>query len=92
MRLTATTVRTLTFKEGLVMKLDAKTIVALDLAGKRDAIFFDEELHGFGLRLRASGDRVLRSWVAQYRAGGRTRRRLPDRTLPSLRDRSHAGA
>jgi integrase len=58
------------------MNLDAKTIAALDLAGKRDAIFFDEELTGFGVRLRASGNRVRRSWVAQYRANGRTRRVL----------------
>jgi hypothetical protein len=58
------------------MRLDAKTVAALDLAGKRDAIFFDEELHGFGARLRASGDRVRRSWIAQYRADGRTRRVL----------------
>ena len=59
------------------MKLDAKTVAALDLAGKRDLIVFDEELPGFGIRLRAgSGDRVRRSWVAQYRAGGRTRRVL----------------
>ena len=58
------------------MKLDAKTVAALELAGKRDAIFFDEELTGFGVRLRASGDRVRRSWVAQYRANGRTRRVL----------------
>jgi integrase len=62
--------------KGLIMRLDAKTVAALDLAGKRDAIFFDEELHGFGARLRASGDRVRRSWIAQYRADGRTRRVL----------------
>jgi hypothetical protein len=58
------------------MKLDAKALAALDLAGKRDLIVFDEELPGFGLRLRASGDRVRRSWIAQYRAAGRTRRVL----------------
>ena len=58
------------------MKLDTKTVAALDLAGKRDAIFFDKELPGFGLRLRASGDRVRRSWIAQYRSAGRTRRVL----------------
>ena len=58
------------------MKLDAKTVAELDLVGKRDAIFFDDELTGFGMRLRASGDRVRRSWIAQYRANGRTRRVL----------------
>jgi len=58
------------------MRLDQRTIAGLDLAGKRDAIFFDEDLIGFGLRLRASGDRVRKSWVAQYRSKGRTRRVL----------------
>lgn len=58
------------------MKLDTKTVTALNLGGKRDVIFFDEDLIGFGVRLRASGARVRRSWVAQYRSGGRTRRVL----------------
>jgi integrase len=58
------------------MKLDVKTVAELDLAGKRDVIFFDEEIPGFGLRLRAGRDRVRRSWIAQYRAHGRTRRVL----------------
>jgi len=57
------------------MKLDAKAILCLQLSrGKTDQIFFDEALAGFGYRLRDSGGRVRRSWVAQYRAGGRTRR------------------
>jgi integrase len=42
--------------------------------GKTDAIFFDDDLPGFGYRLRASGDKVGRSWVAQYRHAGQTRR------------------
>lgn len=58
------------------MKLDSKTVARLALPdGKADAIFFDEDLAGFGLRLRAGRDgRVRRSWVAQYRSHGRTRR------------------
>lgn len=41
------------------MKLDAKTVAKLALPdGKRDAIYFDDDLAGFGLRLRASGARV----------------------------------
>ena len=57
------------------MKLDAKTVAKLALPdGKRDTIYFDDDLTGFGLRLRASGARVRRTWVAQYRAHGRTRR------------------
>src|SRR5258708_35498408 len=54
------------------MILDAKTIKTLKLPpGKSDAIFFDDGLKGFGLRLR--GDR--RTWIAQYRIeDGNTRR------------------
>ena len=59
------------------MKLTAKTVAALKLPhGKHDAIYFCDDLPGFGYRLRASGDRVRRSWVAQYRNFGRTRRVL----------------
>jgi integrase len=54
------------------MKLDAKTVASLTLPdGKPDVIFFDDELSGFGIRVRAGGHR---SWIAQYRARGRTRR------------------
>jgi integrase len=58
------------------MKLDARTVAALDLPeGKDDIIHFDETLKGFGCRVRRQRDcRVLRTWVAQYRANGRTRR------------------
>jgi len=62
-------------KTGAIMKLDAKTIAGLMLPDdKVDRIFFDEELPGFGYRLRKCGNRLQRSWVAQYRAHGRTRR------------------
>jgi hypothetical protein len=54
------------------VKLDAKTIAALTLpAGKTDAIFFDDELPGFGFRLRGGG---RKTFIAQYRVNGRTRR------------------
>src|SRR5215472_5745397 len=57
------------------MKLTKKAVEALMLpAGKDDAIFFDDDLPGFGYRLRASGDKVGRSWVAQYRHATQTRR------------------
>jgi integrase len=59
------------------MKLDAKTVGALKLDGKKDAIFFDDDMPGFGYRLRlGGGGKVLRSWVVQYRRGGATRRFL----------------
>jgi Arm DNA-binding domain len=60
------------------MKLDRKTVAGLDLpAGKTDVIHFDDDLIGFGYRLRAgAGGKVLRSWLVQYRRGGSTRRLL----------------
>jgi hypothetical protein len=39
--------------------------------GKSELIAFDEDLPGFGLRLRAGGSAV---WVAQYRVGPKQRR------------------
>jgi integrase len=60
------------------MPLNAKTIAALTLPdGKADAIHFDDDMPGFGLRLRrGAGGRVLRSWIAQYKRAGGTRRLL----------------
>jgi integrase len=60
-----------------LLKLNNRTVARLQLPhGRDDVIHFDDDLPGFGLRLRRSGDRVLRSWVCQYRAHGRTRRTL----------------
>lgn len=57
------------------MKLEAETIKTLELPpGKTDAIFFDDDLIGFGIRLRSDGGRLRRTWIAQYRTKGRTRR------------------
>ena len=57
------------------MRLDAKTVARIKLPdGKADAIFFDDDLTGFGLRLRLTGNVERKSWVAQYRHAGRTRR------------------
>ena len=57
------------------MKLDAKTVAALKLGGKKDAIFFDDSLKGFGYRLRAgAGGKTLRTWIVQYRHAGCGRR------------------
>src|SRR5262245_12375829 len=60
------------------MNLTAKSVAALKLDGKSDAIFFDDQMPGFGFRLRRShdGKRVLRSWVVQYKRGGATRRMM----------------
>jgi integrase len=57
------------------VKITNATVAGLTLvAGKNDAIHFDDALPGFGLRLRRSGDKVLRSWIAQYKRAGQTRR------------------
>jgi integrase len=54
------------------MKLTQPTANSLALPpGKMDAIFFDDDLPGLGLRLRASG---VRSWVFQYQLGTKQRR------------------
>jgi hypothetical protein len=59
------------------MKLDAKSIAALKLGGRRDFIHFDGALPGFGYRLRqGAGGKLLRSWVVQYRRAGGTRQVL----------------
>ena len=55
-----------------VVKLTAANIRALKLPpGANDKVFFDEDLPGFGLRVRASG---VHSWMIQYAIAGRTRR------------------
>ena len=53
------------------LKLDTKTVPALALGkGQRELFAWDSDLAGYGLRLQ--GQR--RTYVTQYRAGGRTRR------------------
>jgi integrase len=57
------------------MNLNARTVAALTLDGKNDAIYWEEAIPGFGYRLRlGAGGRVLRSWVVQYRRAGGSRR------------------
>jgi integrase len=59
------------------MKITAKTVATATLPeGKTDAIYFDDTLTGFGLRVRQSGDVVRRQFVVQYRAAGVMRRML----------------
>jgi integrase len=59
------------------LRLDAKTIALLKLDGKSDAIYFDDDMPGFGFRIRRSaGDRLRRSWVVQYKRAGASRRLL----------------
>jgi integrase len=54
------------------MKLTAKLVRSEPLpAGKSEAIFFDDDVPGFGLRLREGGGR---SFVFQYKLGAKQRR------------------
>jgi integrase len=53
-------------------KLTAKTIDAQKLApGKKEVILYDEDIPGFGLRIREGGSRTL---VLSYKIGQRSRR------------------
>jgi integrase len=62
----------------LALKLNQRTVAGLELPrGKNEVFFWDDDLAGFGLRLRRRtvGGPVRRTWVVQYRArGGRGRR------------------
>jgi integrase len=59
------------------MKLTARTTASAGLPeGKTDHIFWDTDLTGFGLRIRLGGDRIRKTYIAQYRTHGRTRRVL----------------
>ena len=54
------------------MKLNKATFKTPSLpAGIKDKVFFDDDLPGFGLRIRAGGKRT---WVVQYRVGAKQRR------------------
>jgi integrase len=54
------------------VRLTDKTIPALAIPeGRSEAIFFDDEVLGFGLRLRAGGGRV---WIFQYKTASKHRR------------------
>ena len=54
------------------MKLTQKTVEGLALPeGKAEAIFFDEEIPGYGCRLRAGGSRRA---IFQYKLGNKQRR------------------
>src|SRR5262245_48069711 len=75
------------------MKLDAKTVAGLALPhGRTDVIHFDSALAGFGFRLRASGNEVRKSWIAQYRRAGATRRMLLGSAEVLTADQARAAA
>jgi integrase len=54
------------------MKLTKQSTATLALLpGKSEGIFWDDDLPGFGIRIRAGGSRT---WVYQYKIGGQHRR------------------
>src|SRR5262249_27012107 len=54
------------------MRLTASTIKTLKLPeGISDKVFFDDDLPGFGVRVRPSG---VKPWLVQYAIAGKTRR------------------
>ena len=60
------------------MRLDKNTVASLGLPdGASDKIHFDGELSGFGYRVRRSASgALLRSYIAQYRSNGASKRLL----------------
>jgi integrase len=54
------------------MRLTTAAVEGLELdTGVADKIVFDDDVPGFGVRVRASG---ARTWIFQYKIGGKTRR------------------
>jgi len=73
------------------MKLTQKTITTLDLPkGKSETIVFDDDLPGFGVRIRAGGSRCF---VFQFKIGGQHRRMTLGSiaAIPPARAREIAG-
>jgi Arm DNA-binding domain len=53
------------------VKLSVKTTAGVKLEGRTERIVFDDDIKGFGLRLREGGSRT---WIYQYRIGSKQRR------------------
>jgi integrase len=73
------------------MKLTVKTTDGIKLpTGKSDCIVFDDDIAGFGLRLREGGSRT---WVYQYRIGKKQRRMVlgSAKSVPLSLARKNAG-
>jgi len=75
------------------VKLTAKSIHTLKLsAGKTDQLFWDDDIPGLGLRLRAGGSR---NWVFQYALGEKQRRlslgTATDESFKTVRQRDDKG-
>jgi integrase len=73
------------------MRLTVKTAAKLELpAGKSDHVIFDDDVAGFGLRLRQGG---TRTWIYRYRVGRKQRSlSLGDaKAVPLATARANAG-
>jgi integrase len=72
------------------VKLTADRVRRLNLpSDKSEALFFDEDLPGFGVRLRAGGSRT---WICQYRFGSLQRRFTLGSTVQIPADKARATA
>jgi hypothetical protein len=59
----------------MIMHLTAKSVAAMVLGDKRDQVFWDDVLVGFGYRLReGKGGKLVRSRIVQHKEAGRSRR------------------
>jgi hypothetical protein len=73
------------------MKLTIKSVDSIQLPrGKRDHIEFDNDITGFGIRLREGGSRT---WIYQYRIGKKQRRMVlgSAKSVPLSLARENAG-
>src|SRR6516225_11621372 len=73
------------------MRLTIKEAAGLKLpAGKSDHIVFDDDIPGFGIRLREGGSRT---WIYQYRTGSKQRRMVlgSAKSVPLALARDNAG-
>jgi integrase len=61
-----------TFSRGPTVKLTQKAVAVVALSeGKTETIVFDQDLPGFGIRIRAGGSRT---WIYQFKVGSQHRR------------------
>jgi integrase len=64
-----------TFSKGEFMKLTATNVRDLTLADEQaDKIWLDDDLSGFGYRLRRTAKQINKTWIVQYRLGKQQRR------------------
>ena len=72
------------------MQFTVKTTASIKLEGKTERIVFDDDIKGFGLRLREGGSRT---WIYQYRIGSKQRRMVlgSAKSVPLSVARENAG-